>query len=89
MSLHNKNFHKKASTENWAKNWLVGLDDRLTSSVPVFALFIEFDDGTPLQVELIIKLSEICATNEIAEFQTITNYVPTDQWDINISTSFQ
>ena len=31
---------------------------RLTSSVQVLALFIELDDGTPLQVGLIIELSE-------------------------------
>ena len=31
---------------------------RLTTLVPFFALFIEMDDGTPLQVGLIIKLSE-------------------------------
>ena len=31
---------------------------RLNTSVLVLALFVELDDGTPLQVGLIIKLSE-------------------------------
>ena len=56
-------------------------------SVPIFNLFIELDDGTALQVRLIIKLSEnhgrnrreTGATNENAEFQTMIDYVQTDQ----------
>ena len=57
---------------------------RLTIQVPVFSLFIELEGGTPLQVGLIISKfgqnhCETGATNEIAEFQTIVDFVPTDQ----------
>ena len=50
-------------------------------------MFIELDDGAPLQVGLIIKLSEnpaklavkLARPNEMAEFQKKIDYVHTDQ----------
>ena len=72
----------------WGRNIFHGVTGRLATSVPVFTLFIELADGTPLQVGLIIILSENPAkknrrengaTNEIAEFQTKVDYAQTNQ----------